>query len=80
MDLNKGNKFTGLAHAAKSWENLPVDEKSEYITQAEESQKAYSSKRQECNNSISTSYRPAKSPFSFFVADQKYYPDNLPQG
>jgi hypothetical protein len=38
MDYNKGNKFTGLAYAAKSWENLPEDEKSKYITQAEQAQ------------------------------------------
>jgi hypothetical protein len=72
MDLNKRNIFTGLADAAESWKNLSEeDEKSKYITQAEQDQQAYNTK----NNNISTAYsKPIKSAFNFFVADQKDYP------
>jgi hypothetical protein len=81
MDLNKRNIFTGLADAVESWKNLSEEEKSKYITQAEQDQQTYNSKRQERNNSISTAYsKPITTAFKFFIADQKEYPENLPQG
>jgi hypothetical protein len=80
MDLNKRNIFTGLADAADSWKNLSEEEKSKYITQAEQDQQTYNSKRQERNNSISTAFSKVKSAFNFFVADQKDYPENPPLG
>jgi hypothetical protein len=79
MDLDKRNIFTGLADAAESWKNLSEDEKSKYITQAEQDQQAFNTKRQELNNIISTGYGKAKSAFNFFVANQKDITDNLLQ-
>jgi hypothetical protein len=80
MDLNKRNIFTGLTDAAESWKKLSEDERSKYITQAEQDQQTYNTKRQELNNISSTGYGKAKSAFNFFIADQKDYPENLPQG
>jgi hypothetical protein len=80
MELAKEGKFTGMKDAAKTWHNLPAEEKEKYLKVAKKAQLAYAVKKQEYNSSVRKSYSRAKSAFNFFVQDQKVYPKELPQG
>jgi hypothetical protein len=80
MELAKEGKFTGMKDSAKLWHNLSAEEKEKYQKVAKKAQLAYMVKKAEYNSSVRKSYSKAKSAFNFFVADQKNYPDDLPQG
>jgi hypothetical protein len=80
MELAKENKFSGFKDAGKSWRNMSAEDKEKYLKVAKKAQLAYQIKKAEYTSTVRKSYSKAKSAFNFFVADQKNYPDDLPQG
>jgi hypothetical protein len=80
MELAKDNKYSGFKDAAKMWRNLPAEEKEKFLKVSKKAQLAYQIKKAEYTSTVRKSYSKAKSAFNFFVADQKNYPDDLPQG
>jgi hypothetical protein len=80
MELAKEGKFTGMKESAKVWHNLSIDEKEKYQKVAKKAQLAYMVKKAEYNSTVRKSYSKPKSALNFFIADQKEYPNDLPQG
>jgi hypothetical protein len=80
MELAKEGKFTGMKDAGKTWHAMPAEEKEKYLKVAKKAQLAYAVKKAEYTSSVRRSYSKPKSAFNFFVADQKEYPADLPQG